>query len=553
LVKSARDLHGAIVGKADAALVVQRARALQSNLINAYDIRIAPSKVPDLARGELLYRSTCAGCHGISGDGKGTQAGGLNPSPTNFTDPSRQSQRSPFTLYNTITLGVDGTAMRGFSNLSDQDRWALAFYISGFVASDADRDQGANLWHRGVERLRFGSLDQLVSMTPAKARASGESAYAVLAYLRAHPEALLPGGSGQSLDVALEKLDESIRLYAAGRPDAAHQSALSAYLDGFELAEARLPSAARNRIEQKMMGFRALIRNGAPLEEVRTAGSDLANEFRAARSAAMADTASPATNFVASLIIILREGLEAMLVVAAIAAFLIRSGRRDALSYVHLGWIAALAVGGITWLLSSTLYSLSGAQRETTEGVTALIAAAVLLYAGYWLHSKSHASRWQSFIRGEVTGALSSGQLWGLALISFLAVYREAFETVLFMQALWIEAGTAGRSALIGGMGIGAAGLVAAAWLIARYSAKLPLGLFFTISAFFLAALAVVFAGRGIAALQAAGKLPMNPISIPGVPILGIYPNVQGLVLQVLLITLIATGFFYSRTASRRR
>ena len=554
LVKSARDLHAAVVAKADAVFVVQHARALQSNLINAYDIRIAHSKAPDSARGESLYRSTCAGCHGNSGDGKGAQAGALNPAPTNFTDPARQSQRSPFTLYNTITLGVDGTAMRGFSNLSDQDRWALAFYVSGFVASDADRDQGAKLWHKGVvERLQFSSLDQLASMTPAKARASGESVYPVLAYLRAHPEALLTGGSGQPLDVALEKLDESIRLYAAGRREAAHQAALSVYLDGFELAEARLPSDMRSRVEQKMMGFRALIRNGAPLEEVQSAAFDLANEFRAARGVATEDTASPATNFAASFIIILREGLEAMLVVAAIAAFLIRSGRRDALSYVHLGWIAALAAGGITWLLSSTLYSLSGAQRETTEGVTALIASAVLLYAGYWLHSKSHATRWQSFIRGEVTGALSSGQLWGLALISFLAVYREAFETVLFMQALWIEAGTAGRSALIGGMSVGAAGLVAAAWLIARFSAKLPLGLFFTVSAFFLAALAVVFAGRGIAALQAAGKLPMDPISIPGVPVLGIYPNVQGLVLQVLLITLIATGFFYSRTASRRR
>jgi high-affinity iron transporter len=295
-----------------------------------------------------------------------------------------------------------------------------------------------------------------------------------------------------------------------------------------------------------------LLRSNPTVEQVNRAADDLTSEFAAARSAALDAGASSATHFASSFIIILREGLEAVLVLAAIAAFLVRSGRRDAVAYVHFGWIAALAAGAVTWLVSSTLFALSGAQRETTEGVTALLAAVLLLYAGYWLHSKSHATRWQSYIRSELSGALSSGQLWTLALVSFLAVYREAFETVLFMQALWLQATGPARGALMGGVASGATVLILAAWLITRFSLRLPLGLFFGASALFLAVLAVIFAGKGIAALQAAGKLPMSPADFPGLPALGIYPNWQGLALQIAIVALIVMGFMYSRTAVRR-
>lgn len=552
LQANAGKLHDAIVAKSDAVQVVERARELQRQLISLYDIRIAPSARPDMRRAVTVYQANCAGCHGESGDGKGVAARGLDPAPTDFTDSARADRRSVLGLFNTISLGVEGTGMGAFAQLSDEERWALAFHVSLYSATEAEREQGAVQWSQGKARSLFRSADDLVATTPADARTHGEDTADVLAYLRAHPENVLAAGHADALANAEARTKDSVELYARGERDAAYQAALAAYLDGFELAEARLSSELRSRIEAKMVAYRALLRSDAAPDEIRAAAEDLLGEFAMARSWLSERGAETGTSFVAAFIILLREGLEAMLVVAAIVAFLIRSGRRDALPYVHFGWIAALAAGGATWAISATLFELSGAQRETTEGVTALLAAAVLLYGGYWLHSKSHASRWQTYIRGEVSGVLSSGQLWGLALISFLAVYREAFETVLFMQSLWVQADLAGRGALLAGVASGAVVLALAAWLFARFSMRLPLGLFFGASAAFLAALAVVFAGKGIAALQAAGKLPMSPVGWPGIPALGIYPNLQGLLLQAAILVLIAGGFWQSRAPVRR-
>ncbi|HTS53285.1 MAG TPA: FTR1 family protein, partial [Burkholderiales bacterium] len=250
---------------------------------------------------------------------------------------------------------------------------------------------------------------------------------------------------------------------------------------------------------------------------------------------------------VSSLIIILREGLEAVLVLAAMAAFLVRTGRRGSLPWLHAGWVAALLLGGLTWVISSKLIAISGAHREVTEGITALISAGLLLYVGFWLHSRSNAARWNEFIRAQMSTAISGGALFSIALVSFLAVYREVFETVLFYQALWAQSEGDGQTAVIAGFGLGFASLVVLAWLIARYSVRLPLRAFFAVSSVLLAVMAVVFAGQGIAALQEAGKLASSRINFPSIPLLGIYPNLQGLTLQLALMTLIVIGFFYLR------
>lgn len=215
---------------------------------------------------------------------------------------------------------------------------------------------------------------------------------------------------------------------------------------------------------------------------------------------------------------------------------------------VTRGWIVALLLGGLTWFVSSRLIAISGAHREVTEGATALISAALLLYVGFWLHSKANAVRWNQFIRGQMTSALGGGSLFWVGLVAFLAVYREVFETVLFYQALWMQSEGSAQLAVLFGLILGAAGLVVAAWLIARYSVRLPLGPFFRVSSVLLAVMAVAFAGQGIAALQEAGKLAVSPLNFPSVPLLGIYPNMQGIALQLVLVTVIVAGYFYLRS-----
>jgi high-affinity iron transporter len=547
--RQAEQLVALIQAKADGAQVAALARELQQGLITTYRIPVAPKQPPDLSTAAALYVARCAACHGRSGDGAGPQAAKLEPQPSNFRDAKRQSARSVFGLFNTITLGVDGTAMTAFGDLSAEERWKLAFYVSQFAATDTQRALGAQAWERGEGRSIFDSLPAVVTMTSAEAEQKGGDAESILAYLRAEPAQVEPSAR-TPIAFSIATLGRSLEAYRSGNAEEAYQFAVTAYLEGFELVEASLDNRdreLRTRTEAAMMGYRNAIKAGRPIVEVETDRAAAVKLLEESQQRLIGPAGSASANFVSSLIIMLREGLEAILVLAAMAAFLVRTGRRESLPWLHVGWIAALLLGGLTWVVSSKLIAISGAHREVTEGITALVAAGLLLYVGFWLHSKANAARWNQFIKNQMTTALSGGALLSIALVSFLAVYREVFETVLFYQALWVQSEGGGQTAVIAGFAIGVAALAVLAWLIARFSVRLPLGIFFAASSVLLAAMAVVFAGQGIAALQEAGKLASNRIDFPAIPLLGIYPNLQGLTLQLALVTIIVIGFIYLR------
>lgn len=557
IAAQAAELNRLVQAKAEGTQVVTLARDIQRAVITAFDVAVTPLKVPDPAAAAALYAQRCALCHGAQGDGTGPAANGLDPQPTDFREATRASARSVYGLYNTISLGVDGTAMAAFGDLSEEQRWALAFYVGGLSADETLRARGAAAWERGAGRERFPNLAAVATTTPAEARDHGEENVAILAHLRSRPADVSAGGESP-IEFSLATLERSHEAWRAGHAEDAYQLAVTAYLEGFELAEAALTNSApdlRRRTEQAMMAYRNAIKSDAPAEQVDAAYASATQLLREARLHLGAGNLSPTAGLISSLIIILREGVEAILVLAAMGAFLVRTERRDGLPWLHAGWVAALLMGGLTWVVSSTLIGISGAQREVTEGVTALVSAAVLLYVGFWLHRKSSAARWGAFIRDRIAGTAGSIGLkggLGVALVVFLAVYREVFETVLFYQALWVQADVAGRSAVLLGLGVGAAALVLLAWLIVRLSVRLPLGLFFGASAWLLAVMAVVFAGQGIAALQEAGKLPVYPLDLPSVPLLGIYPNLQGLLLQLALVAVIASGWLLMRNQAMR-
>jgi len=548
----ASELHELILAKRDGVQVADLAREIQRGLIASYHIAVTPNQAPVLSGAAAFYGANCAACHGSEGDGHGPQAASLDPAPSDFTDRARASARSVYGLYNTISLGVDGTSMPAFSNLSAEQRWQLAFYVSQFSASEAQRRAGEAAWQSGDGRAEFPNLAPVVTMTPGEARASGGDTEAILAYLRSQPAAVQTG-SHSPIAFSIDAMHESLSALRAGEHERAYQLAVTAYLEGFELAEANIDNVdpgLRTRTEQAMMGYRNALQSGAATAEVEAKYRAALTLLTEAKTRTETLNLSATTNFVGSLVIILREGLEAILVIAAMAAFLVKTGRRDGLIWLHSGWIGALLLGAVTWTVSSHLITISGAQREVTEGLTALLSSAVLLYVGFWLHSKSSTAKWSAFIREKVGD--SGGSWWGIALVSFLAVYREAFETVLFYQALWMQSDGAGRSAVLGGFAAGVVGLVVLAWLIIRLSVRLPLGLFFGASAALIAAMAVIFAGQGIAALQAAGRLPASPIDLPSIPLLGIYPNLQGVALQLVLVAVIVAGYLYLRGQTRR-
>ena len=548
---AAARLQSAIAAKAEPAKVAAQAKALAAALLSAYPVPLAPAAAPDVARGAALYAQNCASCHGEKGEGPRAEFAKLDPPPIAFADRDRARDRSLFGLYQVIGQGLEGTAMQSFSHLPEADRWALAFYSGSLAYPDPAR--GEQLLDDSAVRAAIPDLAALVSITPAEleGKIGADKAAAVTAYLRANPQALEASASNESLTLARTRLRESFAAYQAGNRSEANRLALSAYLDGFEPVEAVLATrdgALMARVEQAMAGFRQAIVGGASVDQLRsrlTATEALLGE---AESALAPEAESDIATFLGAFAILLREGLEALLVVIAMLAFLRKAERPEAVPYVHGGWIAALVAGGLTWVVATYAIGISGASREITEGFGALIAAVILLSVGVWMHGKSQAAEWRRYIAARMQGALSRGSAWFLFGLAFLVVYREAFETILFYAALWNE----GNGATILGGAVTAIVLLAIiAVAMLRFSRTLPITQFFRYSAILIAILAVVLIGKGIGALQEAGLVPVTPLAgAPRATFLGIFPTAEAIGAQLLMAAALAIGF---RAAVRPR
>ena len=551
LIVKSNELNTAIDNKVSPELVARQARLLATDLLRSYPVPLAPKTAPNVQNGKQLYAQNCASCHGMSGNGQGPDAGQLNPAPIAFTDVERARERSLFALYQVIGQGLDGTAMQSFADLPAQDRWDMAAYAGSFAFKEAST--GQELWKNDASiRALFPDLAALASMTPANLgkQIGPERADAVMAFLRNHPEVVGTASSG-SLALSRTKLKESLAAYQAGRKDEAEALALSAYLDGFEPLEPALASrdsTLLKAIERAMGAVRVAINDDQPVAEVENRIRVLDGLFSKAESVLDAGQASQASAFVGAFTILLREGLEAMLIIVAMIAFLRKAERSDVMPYVHGGWIAALLAGGATWFAATYLIGISGASRELTEGFGSLFAAVILLFVGLWMHGKSRADEWQRYIREKMSKALSRGSAWFLFGLAFIVVYREVFETILFFAALW----TADNGmTILAGSGAAILLLSVIAWAMLRYSRKLPIGKFFAYSSALMVVLTVILTGKGIAALQEAGLMSVTPLAdFPQVSMLGIFPAVQSLIAQVLVIAVIAAGYWYNARKS---
>jgi high-affinity iron transporter len=554
LTAEAARLAALVRAKASEASVAEQATKVRWMLIQAYALAVAPKKTPDLGAASRLYAAQCAGCHGAEGRGDGPAAKGLDPKPADFHDAARMASRSIYGLYNTISLGVSGTSMAAFEELSEDDRWALAFYVASLSVPAARVKEGQALWRSWQPgtpaREAFRDYTQLATLSAAEIKARyGDPAVLVQDYLRAHPEAIA-AAKPDPIQLARARLGDALRAYERGDAAVARELAISAYLDGFELAESSLDNVDRElrfEIERSMMGVRSAIASGAPGAELRRdiQRTDALLERAAERMAE--GSLSETTAFASSFAILLREGMEGILILAALIAFVVKTGRRDALPWLHAGWMAALALGAVTWFAATYMIGISGASREMTEGVTALVAAGMLLYVGYWLHGKTQSRAWSRFLRQQVDSALERKTLWAMASVSFLAVYRELFEVVLFYQALWAQAGETGQRAVLGGIAAAALVLGAAGWAIFKYSVRLPLAPFFTAMLWLVLLIAFIFAGQGVAALQEAGAISANPVNFVALPLLGIHPTVETLGAQIVVLAVVAISYWLMR------
>jgi high-affinity iron transporter len=454
-----------------------------------------PSRPPSLARGARVYGEQCAACHGDAGLGDGPKAATLEgPAPANLADPAVMAATPPVEVFRRVTIGVPGTAMPEFeSTLSEDDRWAVSAYaLTLWLQANGGR-------HPGYAPAVFASVRRQVD----SAVALRSDRLAFDAYL------------------TFEQVETDVR---------ARNAALAA------------------RLEAEFADLRTAAPTATELGALR--GRLLADLERAERL--VADRPSATTLAVQSFVLLVREGFEAILILGALLAFLTRAGAPERRRDVVRGAWLAVAASGATWLLVELVFRITPGQREALEGVTMLLAVAVLFYVSYWLLSKVEADRWNAFVRGRMERALAAGSGLALASVAFLAVYREGFETILFYQALLVSAGGVGAGAVAGGAAAGAVALAGVYLAIMRLGLRVPLKPFFAGTGVLLYLMAFAFAGRGVAELQEAGLVATTVVTwAPRLPVLGIYPTLETLAVQALLVGLLvaALGVLAPRSA----
>lgn len=353
------------------------------------------------------------------------------------------------------------------------------------------------------------------------------------------------------------------RAVADYRPDSPlpTASALSAlYFEVFERSGMELDIGLRDtRLKAEVELLFGAVNSGAlqgiPADQLQARWNRLAaklDEVRALYGQGEAE-AGFASVLVKSMLILLREGLEAILIVGALATYMRRAGAADRIWVLHVGVGVAIPLSLLTgWALARSLRA-SGASQATIEGGVMLLAAGVLIYVSAWMISKRESRRWQAWIAGQLDSALSRGSLFALGLTACLAVYREGAETVLFYEALRIS--NAGQdSAIAAGFVAGAVVLAALYLLIRQASLRLPFHRLFAVTALLLYGLAVVFAGQAVLELQAAGHLPVTPLAgVPQIQWLGLAPSVEGVVTQggLLILPLLVGGHALRRAGDR--
>jgi FTR1 family protein len=366
----------------------------------------------------------------------------------------------------------------------------------------------------------------------------------------------VPAAAASAADAVDTALAESERLLAAalaayGRAEpGAAGLASDAYLE-FEPLEPRLGAAAaevKARAEDHFLRLRQLLRTSGNDVQVHALVAAIHDDFSAVR-AALRPHASPYALFLESATIILREGFEIVLVIGALMAYVVKTGNPGMRRSIYAGTAIGVAASLATAFLMGELLRLHPGSSDLLEGLTMLLAAVVLFWVSYWLISKAEADKWQRYIRGKVESALTGRRSVALAGAAFLAVYREGFETVLFYQALYASAPTASMT-VTAGFVAGALVLLLVYAAFRWFEVQIPIRQFFFVTGLLLYAMAAVFAGQGIYELQEAGWVSMTPLAwVPALPLLGVYPSVESVLVQLLFVALLA----YATAVTLRR
>ena len=357
-----------------------------------------------------------------------------------------------------------------------------------------------------------------------------------------------------------DKMAKVLQLYESGKVDDAIDESGNIYFDEYEESGMENIVGAKDTqlkldTEASFNKISALMRAGASKEQIVAAQNKLFDQLT--QSLELTKKSSNWDLFLYAFIIILREGFEALIIVAAVIALLIKSGNSKHLNIVYsaLGVAVVLSIAtayGLNYIFGS---ENAGQTREVMEGAVMLIAVVLLFYVGFWLLSNASSKKWSAYIQGQISNSLSSGDSKMLWWTVFLAVYREGAETVLFYLALLFDAKSpAAISMVAAGFVAGLAALIIVYIVIKKFSLKIAIKPFFIATSVIIFYMSVVFVGKGVMELVE-GKV-FVPTVIDGLPTItwiGFYPYVQSLVPQAVMIVLLIVGILILKNKQKNK
>ena len=378
----------------------------------------------------------------------------------------------------------------------------------------------------------------------------------------ASAQEVTPEDALDELAVARRLVDRSVALYERGNEEAAYIAARNSYLDHFEYVE--IPLRVRDEgltleVEEDYAALRNLIDAGAPLNQVEATAVEVRRGLdEVERTLSEPGLAAPLLALGYAFTILFREGLEAVLVVAAILGYLEASRNTQYKPAILKGVAAAAVATAVTFVVFSAFIAVAPLQRELIEAATAAAAVAVLFYVSFWLVTRLEQRRWMELVKAKVWTAATTGSTLALNGVGFTAGYREGFETLLFYQALLSFArGLEGYVAA--GTLLGAAALAVIGYVIFKAGRRVPIKAFLGTAVVLVMALSVAFAGNAVRGFQEAALLPVNLIeSLPRLPIFlaqltGWYPTRETVVAQGVLAAVYLAGAVWTFVVLPRR
>lgn len=539
IIQYAKELHYLIKNKAPTNSVKEIALKIRNTILNSPDLEIYPKEEISLKAGKEIYLYNCAVCHGDKGKGDGLASSKLDPKPTNFIE---RDNLSAFRIWIVLNTGL--VNMPSFDNLSDQDKWNTAFYV-------------LSLRHQNKNMKKVNDTFSLKILSRISDYELKEKGYSddEIAYIRNNVENFI--NQKNHFKAILSNLDLIKSLYNKGEYEKAYSIALNLYFTDFEPIEKKLFAkdfTFASQLEQKFIQLRGFLKQKGKDKEIDNLILSIKKDLEKAREIIEGKIFSKGWAFLNSFVIIFREGLEASILIGVILAIVRLSQNKLATYLVHFGWISAILIGIITWFASIYIIKISTLSRELIEGIVGVLAAIILFHVSYWLISKSESKVLISYIKEKLKISLNKGNLAFIFLLSFLAVYREAFETVLFYQAMLINTPKTAINYIFLGFLLGSIIIIAIAYGITKLQMKLPLNLIFQITGFLLYLLSFIFTGQSIRSFQEANLLPTTNLNIvPIIDFLGIYPTLETLLAQSIFIILVIFALIIIKSQKKKR